>query len=359
MSGETETTKSAGLQPNTEVKAEDIFEPHVLEKYDPDVVAYVLKTRAAGVPAQNEFRIEEIRADPDKFALPWSKDVTGWERVTDAEVTSQDGFKIPIKIYHPDPTQFGEGPYGAHLNFHGGGFVLGDLNTESQLCLNMRDGAGVVVIDVNYRHCPEAAWGKGIEDARAALMWARESGSLLKINPESISIGGISAGAHISLVLQHMARDEGIPLKICLASVPPSADALLYESYTDSPFASFHTFSHGPVLPWARIKFFGEQCFPKNKVGDMRANVPEWWIAPLKSKNWTGLCDTFIRTGECDPLRDEGEAYGLKLVEGGNKVVMKRYLGSPHTFMYFDWFKKKHEYDLDTIGALKQAHRIH
>ncbi|KAI0135942.1 alpha/beta-hydrolase [Hypoxylon sp. NC0597] len=353
-----ETIKLEGAQPEIQVKAEDVFEPHVLEKYDPEVVKFVLKTRAAGALVPDEFNIEDLRANAAKYA-PWSKDVTGWERVADGEVTSEDGAKIPIKIYQPDPTQFGDGPYGTHLNFHGGGFVFGNLTTESQLCLSMRDNAGVIVIDVNYRHCPEATWGKCIEDARAVLKWARESGSSQKINPDSISIGGISAGAHISLVLQHIARDEGIPLKLCLPSVPPSTDALLYTSYTQSPFASFHDFAHGPILPWERIKFFGEQCFPRDKAEELRATLPEWWVAPLKSKNWTGLCDTFVRTGECDALRDEGEAYGLKLVEGGNKVTMKRYTGSPHIFMYLDWFKKKHEYDLDTISALKAAHGRH
>ncbi|KAI0385731.1 alpha/beta-hydrolase [Hypomontagnella monticulosa] len=339
-----------------EIKVEDVFEPQVLEKYDPDVVEYVLNARAAGLLGQHAYSIEEVRADPFKFAPPWSKDITGSERVVDGEVASGDGTKVPIRIYHPDPVRFGSGPYGLHLNFHGGGFVLGDLNTESTLCLSMRDGAGVVVIDVNYRHCPEAAWGKCIEDAWAALLWARESAASLQINPNSVSIGGISAGGHISIVLQHMARDAGIPLRICLASVPPSTDALLYKEYTESPFTSYHFFAHGPILPWARMKWFGALCFPAEKAAEARATLPDWWIAPLNSKNWTGLCDTFIRTAECDPLRDEGEAYALKLVEGGNKVTMKRYKGSPHTFMYFDWFKKKLEYDLDSVAALKQAH---
>ncbi|KAI1101464.1 alpha/beta-hydrolase [Jackrogersella minutella] len=354
MSGD--VTKPTGTQPETEVKIEDVFEHHILERYDPDVVKYVLRTRAAGVPSLDEWRIENVRGNPAKFEPPWSKDVTGWERVVDAEVASQDGARIPIKIYHPDPSQFGEGPYGLHLNFHGGGFVLGDLNTESQLCLSMRDGAGVVVVDVNYRHCPETTWGKCMEDALAALLWAREAAASLKIRPNSISIGGISAGAHISLVLQHMARDKGIPLKLCLATVPPSAQGLLYKSPSESPFASFSEFANGPILPWARIHFFGQHCFPEDKIEKISATVPEWWISPLKSKDWTGLCDTYIRTGECDPLRDEGEAYGFKLIEGGTKVTMKRYVGAPHTFMYFDWFKKKQEYDLDTITALKQAH---
>lgn len=88
---------------------------------------------------------------------------------------------------------------------------------------------------------------------------------------------------------------------------------------------------------------------------------PDWWLAPIRATNWEGLCDTFIRTAECDPLRDEGEAYGMKLAEGGNKVTMKRYLGAPHTFMYLTAMKQKEVYDLDAIEALRLAHgrRVH
>ncbi|XXG93814.1 hypothetical protein Hte_000063 [Hypoxylon texense] len=337
------------------IKAEDVFKPHILAKYDPEMVKYVLEAKAAGVPAQHEFPIQQIRADPDRFKATWSKDVSGYERVVEGGVTSKDGYKVPIMIYHPDPTQYGEGPYGLHLNFHGGGFVLGDLTTDAELCLNMRDGAGVVVIDVNYRHCPETLWGKCVEDAWAVLLWARESATSLKINPDSISIGGISAGGQISCILQHKARDAGVPLKLCLATVPVTSEGFLYREYEESPFASFHEFAYGPVLPWARMKFFGELCFPRDDAEEICAMWPDWWVAPLKAKNWTGLCDTFIRTGECDVLRDEGEAYGAKLVEGGNKVTVKRYLGAPHIFMYLDWYRK-HEFDRDTNTALRQAH---
>lgn len=83
---------------------------------------------------------------------------------------------------------------------------------------------------------------------------------------------------------------------------------------------------------------------------------PEWWFEPLNAPNWEGLCPAFIRTGECDPLRDEGEAYGRKLIEAGVQTTFKRYRGSVHTFMYFQGTKRKMEYDADAIAALKEAH---
>ncbi|KAI5861684.1 alpha/beta-hydrolase [Durotheca rogersii] len=350
---------SEDIAKTEDIRAEDVFEPHLLKTYDPEFVKFMLKIRASSAAsASDEFTVEEVRANPARFEPPCAKDTTGYERVTDKVLTSQDGAKFPIKIYHPDPVRFGEGPYGLHLNFHGGGFVLGSLSTESSLCLSMRDGAGVVVIDVDYRLCPETLWGKCMQDAFAAWEWARDSADVLNIKPDSISAGGISAGGHISLVLQHLARDAGMPLKLCLATVPPTSDALTYTHHTDSPFKSFQEFAFGPILPWDRIHFFGRTCLPEGKSEEILATWPEWWISPLKAQNVRGLGDTFIRTGGCDPLRDEGEAYAQKLVEGGNRVTVKRYVGSPHTFPYFGWFHKKQEFDLDTIAALKQAHGV-
>ncbi|KAK3682991.1 Alpha/Beta hydrolase protein [Podospora appendiculata] len=336
--------------------ATDLIEDDILPRLDPSFVQYhtdVLSKK----PRSHEVSLAETRGHPDLYRPTGSLDTSGYDRVVDHEVTSADGIKIPVRVYYPEPKDFGNGPYPAHLNFHGGGFVLGDLSTDGQICLSMRD-AGIVVVDVGYRHCPETIWGKCIEDGWAALNWTREPASALNINATSISIGGISAGGHISLVLQHMARDSGIPLRLCMASVPPSADVLTYKSYTDSSFSSFHEFHRAPVLPWRRIQYFGNLCMPQQRLPKLRAMWPDWWFAPIRSPNWTGLCDTFIRTAEIDPLRDEAEAYGAKLVAGGNKVTVKRYLRCPHIFMHIQVMKQKVEYDVDAIIALKAAHGV-
>ncbi|KAI0146690.1 Alpha/Beta hydrolase protein [Pestalotiopsis sp. NC0098] len=359
--GTTEPQQPLPEAPAPETKkertAEDVFEPHILAKTDPEVVKIVLRGVNAGVPPTAAVPIEERRAHPDKYRPPWAQATDGWDRVADRDVTSGDGATIPVKVYHPDPNIWGDGPYGVHFNFHGGGFVLGDLEYESTICDSMRKGAGVVVIDVNYRHCPEVTWGKAIEDAWAAVKWARSSAESLKIKPDSLSVGGISAGGHISLVLQRILRDEGIPLRICLATVPGTTKALYYQYYTDSPHASFHEFFRGPILPWATIKYFGDACFPRAELADRLALVPDWWADPLNcSKDWAGLGETYIRTAETDPLRDEGEAYALKLAAAGNKVSLKRYQGVPHTFMFWKGLAQKEEWDQDSVKALRVAH---
>ncbi|KAB5559596.1 Alpha/Beta hydrolase protein [Coniochaeta sp. 2T2.1] len=313
----------------------DAIEPHIVAKLDPDFLKFYVDVLSMNPPAQ-AWSIEQVRANPEKFRVPIAVNTTGWERVVDHTVKSDDGADIPVR----------------------GGFVLGDLESEAQLCLSMRDGAGVVVIDVNYRHCPETVWGKCVQDGWAALSWTRDAAGTLNVNPDSVSIGGISAGGQISLILQHLARDAGVPLKLCMASVPPAADGFFYKFYTESPFPSFHEFYRSPILPWARIQWFGKQSMPEDKVEELQAMWPDWWFSPLRARNWSGLCDTYIRTAECDVLRDEGEAYGMKLVAGGNKVTFKRYLGAPHTFMYLPAMKQKHVYDEDAIAALKVAHGL-
>lgn len=143
-----------------------------------------------------------------------------------------------------------------------------------------------------------------------------------------------------------------------MPTVPGTSPALAYKDYTDSPYPSFREFAKGPVLPWATIQFFGKYAMPQDKLPELRAMWPEWWFAldVLRVDELKGLCPTFVRTGECDPLRDEGEAYAFKLAQAGNTVTIKRYLGAVHTFMYWPGLKSKQAYDAESIRALREAH---
>jgi len=152
--------------------AEHLIEDHILPHLDPVFVDFFVNVIAKRPPAHT-IPLEEARKNPEILRPQIALDsLSGeYERVQDHEVVSKDGEKFTVRVYHPDPAKFGEGPYGLHLNFHGGGFVIGDLHCEAQLCLSMRE-AGVVVVDVDYRLCPEVGEvGKCFEDAWAALNW--------------------------------------------------------------------------------------------------------------------------------------------------------------------------------------------
>jgi len=151
----------------------------------------------------------------------------------------------------------------------------------------------------------------------------RTNAQELNVNPDSMSISGISAGAHICCVLQHMCRDAGISLRLAVLSVPVCTDFATYTKPSDSPFASYTEFSKSPMLNWERMQYFGERLFTVDE-DTTRASIPKFWIEPLNAPNFAGLCDTLLITAECDPVRDEGEAYGTKLHVAGTKVTFKR-----------------------------------
>ncbi|OJJ45158.1 hypothetical protein ASPZODRAFT_134567 [Penicilliopsis zonata CBS 506.65] len=332
------------------------IDPAIVQAMDPEFVRYFIETIQHLTPTHT-VPLAECRAHPERFVTPWIYDSSGEPRVSDHTVTSADGFPVPVRVYTPDPDVFGPGPYGVHVNFHGGGFVFGSLQADALFCLKVRDRAGLVVVDVNYRHCPEAVFGKGIEDAWAALQWTHQSNEI-NINPSSISIGGISAGGFLCCVVQHLARDAGLPLRLCVPAVPVTTDSCSYTSLDDSPYPSFREYSRAPLLNWKRMSFFQKHVFPANQMDRLRASLPDWWLSPMRAPDSTGLCDTFLITAECDPMRDEGEAYGVKLVQAGNKVTMKRYLGVPHPFMHMaKVLQKARDYDEDVLNALTVAHQ--
>lgn len=125
---------------------------------------------------------------------------------------------------------------------------------------------------------------------------------------------------------------------------------------SDSPYPSFVENEVAPCLNWARMAYFMGHCVPKD--GRERAEIegkPLFHRSPVDG-DLRGVCDTFIATAECDPLRDEGEAYGQKLVEAGVRVTTRRYTGVPHPFMHMMLIKKAQMYAADICSELKRAH---
>ena len=116
-----------------------------------------------------------------------------------------------------------------------------------------------------------------------------------------------------------------MPLRLAVLSVPVCTDFATYMKPSDSPFASYTEFSKAPMLNWERMRYFGERLFTVDE-DTTRASIPKFWIEPLNAPNFAGLCETFLITAECDPVRDEGEAYGTKLHVAGTKVTFKRYV---------------------------------
>ncbi|KAH6663983.1 Alpha/Beta hydrolase protein [Plectosphaerella plurivora] len=279
-------------------------------------------------------------------------------REYDQTIEVGEGITLDVRVYEPATP----GPWPVHVDYHGGGWGLGDLDTERHICQHICAEAGVAVIDVAYRLVPDYKFPCGITDSFAALRYIREHGaSAFNINPDRISIGGVSAGGFISLALAHMARDAGIPLRLVAVGTPVIDDISQYPTAADSPFPSMQENEHAPTLNWARLTWFDKLKWSSlgstdDEIAAARAEVPVIYGNLFKAADYTNLAPTVIFTAGADPLRDEGEAYGRKLIENGNQVTMKRFPGVPHPFMHMDkdlW--QAAEFIKLTAAAIKTA----
>lgn len=257
-------------------------------------------------------------------------------RVYDADVPADDGARLAVRVYEPAASP---GPWPVHINFHGGGWGLGDLETEAHVCRHLCAKAGVAVIDVAYRLVPEFAFPTAVTDGFAALRHVRdaEGARRFEVRSESISLGGVSAGGCIALALAHMARDERpdpIPLRIVVASTPVIDDISRYSSAADSPFASMRENEMAPTLNWARLAWFDKLKWSTG--GDQQRQQAGWLANLLSAPRYDGLAKTVIYTAGADPLRDEGERYAQLLMNNGVEVTARRYPGVPHPFIHMD-----------------------
>lgn len=257
-------------------------------------------------------------------------------RSEDRTISGSQG-DIPIRIYTPA----GDGPFGVLMNFHGGGWVIGDLDTSDAVCREMATLAGVVVVSVDYSMAPEAPYPAAVLDAYDSTAWAADNMSALNGNGK-LGVTGESAGGNLSAVVALKARDEGGPAI--------NFQCLLYPvTNCDMTGGSYIENGEGYLLETASMKWFWDLYCP-----DV-AQRNEEYASPAQANNLSGLPPALIVTAEFDPLRDEGEAYAAALTAAGNEATAVRYDGLVHDFMataaMFDCSRKGL---LETVDALKQ-----
>jgi len=210
-------------------------------------------------------------------------------------------------------------PLPALVYFHGGGFVIGDLDTHDGLCRLFANASGCRVISVEYRLAPEHKFPAAVEDAYAAASWVAEHARESGIDPDRIAIGGDSAGANLSAVVCQLIKQRGGP-KLAL-------QLLLYPA-TDSAAetASRRTLAEGYLLEKKSMDWFFQQYVePGTDPSDPR-------LSPLLAPDLSGLPPAHVHTAEFDPLRDEGRAYAEKLAAAGVPVAYTCHPGMIHHF---------------------------
>ena len=239
-------------------------------------------------------------------------------------------FNIPIRVYTPKILKKKE-KLPILVWYHGGGFVLGSIETHDSICRVLSNDSECIVFSVGYRLAPEHKFPIAIEDSFAALRWITINGERFNADTKRISLGGDSAGANIATVVSLLARDENHPVI--------SSQLLIYPCTAPEPVSkSQQKFSDGYLLTKKLILWFYEN-YKRNSL-----DSNDFRFAPLICEDLTNLPPALILTAGFDPLRDEGIEYTRKLVESGNDVKLSNYEGMIHGFILMgNAIEKAHE----------------
>ncbi|MBN9500356.1 MAG: lipase [Armatimonadetes bacterium 55-13] len=208
------------------------------------------------------------------------------------------------------------------MYFHGGGWVLGDKETHDRLIREIANATDAAVVFVDYVRSPEAHYPVAIEQAYAATKWIAENGDELNLNGSNLVVAGDSVGGNMAAVTCLLAKERG---------GPEIQFQVLFYPVTDANFetSSYHQYATGHFLDREGMKWFWDMYAPDTSVRN------EVHASPLLAsiEHLRGLPDALVITGECDVLRDEGEAYAGRLVEAGVRVTAVRFLGMIHDFV--------------------------
>jgi acetyl esterase len=296
-------------------------------KLYPEVRALLEANAAGGAPAIETLSPAEARQaaiDALKGTAIESEEIG---RVEDLAIP-QGAHPVPIRVFTPA----GEGPFACLVYFHGGGWVLCDLDTHDSVCRGIARRAGAMVVAVDYRRSPEYKFPAAVEDSYAAVEWVAANSGRLGVDPRRMAVGGDSAGGNLSAVMCLKARDEGGPRIALQVLVYPVTNLASFET------SSYREFGEGYYLTRAEMEWFRGHYLGRGE------DAQDPYASPLLAQDLRGLPPALVITAECDPLRDEGEAYARRLAEAGVEVTCTRYGGMIHPFFSLG-------------GALRQGRR--
>jgi acetyl esterase len=223
--------------------------------------------------------------------------------------------------------------------YHGGGWVIGDLDSHDAVCQELSGGAGVAVLSVDYRLAPEHPFPAPVDDAWAALCWAREHAAELGADPDRLAVAGDSAGGNLAAVMALEARDANIPLRFQLLVYPATDFSRRRPSFQEN--------GTGYMLTSGSIEWFERHYDPDRA---------DWRASPMLAPDHRGVAPAMVLTCEYDPLRDEGDDYAARLRAAGVPVTHRCYQGLIHgAFSMGQVVPSAQEMMDDAIGAVRAA----
>ncbi|MDR7236876.1 alpha/beta hydrolase [Neobacillus drentensis] len=267
---------------------------------DPQAKAYL--EMFSQMPLIQSLDAQTVR---EMFALapPVEVELALLAKVEDRMIPVADGAEIKVRIYTPE----GQGPFPLFVYYHGGGWVIGDLETADPSCRMIANRTGRVVVSVDYRLSPEYKFPIPVEDSYSALKWVSENAAAINGNASNLAVGGDSAGGNLSAVVSLIAKEQNGPDISAQVLIYP-VTALGYDT------KSYEEFQQGFGLDRDLMKWFGNYYINNDE------DTKNKYVAPLLAEDLSNLPPAYVITAENDVLRDEGLAYAGRLKEVGVKV---------------------------------------
>ena len=267
-----------------------------------------LKPIEAMTPAEARVQMEQMAASRKAEPLPTA-------RIENRTIPGPAG-EIPVRIYWPNAA----GIRPAIVYYHGGGHVIGSLDSHDLVARNLCGGAEAVVVSVDYRMGPEHRFPAAVDDSVAALDWVAANAASLGADSDRLGVHGDSAGANLAAVVALIARDWGSPSLRLQSLVYPVADFRMgSESY--KKYATGCGVLTADAMKWFRGHYL-------RTIDDAK----DWRASPLLVKSLKGVAPAIIIAAECDVLHDEGLAYAERLKAAGVAVEYRKYAGMIHAF---------------------------
>ncbi|ETX00261.1 MAG: lipase [Candidatus Entotheonella factor] len=278
---------------------------------DPQAQSVLDVVAALNLPANHTVSPDEARANAKMRPRAEGPEVA---KVEDRLIPGP-GTDIPVRIYTPA----GPGPFPILAWFHGGGWVVGDLDSADGAARKLTVGANSVTISVDYRLAPETKFPGASDDCYTATAWAARHATELNGDASRLAVGGDSAGGNLAAAVSLMARDRQGPSIVFQLLIYPVTDC-------DFTTASYTNNAEGYLLSKASMEWYWDHYLSHP------SDASNPYAAPLQAKDLSGLPPALVVTAEYDPLCDEGEAYGARLKAAGIPTVCTRYDGMIHGF---------------------------
>jgi acetyl esterase len=273
--------------------------------------------RAAGLPPMETLSVAAARAGYARSRVLLAPDPPEVAALRDLEFPSA-GHAIPARLYRGREAPGGPAP--VVVFFHGGGWVLGNLDSHDSFCRGLANDARCAVLAVDYRLAPEHKFPAAAEDAEAAVAWVAADGAKLGLDPSRIAVAGDSAGGNLAAVAALAARRAGEPKLRLQVLIYPSLDlALGHESHRRA--------GEGYTLTASAMRWFRDLYLARPE------DAASWRASPLRQPDLGGVAPAFVVTGGCDPLCDESADYAQRLIAAGVDVTYRFHPGQMHGFV--------------------------